>query len=373
MTNSSALPRILAESPGRQANAAGGITCEVDTVSDAVWEAELAQFEDAHYEQTACYIGGQRGENVSHLLLRSDGEAVAGARLALYTLPGLKTGLALLRFGPFWRRRDRPANFDHYRAVLAALMQEYCDRRGYCLTVRPRPNPDYYHRECAVIDELGFVIRRKIPAPDRYLVDISLDEAAQLKSLDKKWRYTLRQALAHDLEIRMGESAADVAAFQLLYRNMVARKHIDHAGVELVQATAGLVALPPPINLRVVLAYHDGRPVTGATVGIVGDCAYYVLGASDDAALELNAGYAVQWWIVRWLATQNVRWYELGGTGDSGVRQFKKGLIGKAGTVLTMNGEYDRWTHFSGRIATDLIYGVRDIHDAVRRWRSKTQ
>jgi hypothetical protein len=167
----------------------------------------------------------------------------------------------------------------------------------------------------------------------------------------------------------MGESAADVAAFQSLYRTMVARKRIDHAGVGMVDATPDLVALPPPINLRIVMAFHDGRPVAGATVGIVGDNAYYVLGASDDAALDLKAGYALQWWIVRWLSTQNVRWYELGGTGDPGVRQFKKGLIGKAGMILTMNGEYDRWTQFSGCVATDLIYGVRDVFDAIRHWR----
>lgn len=349
----------------------GGVACEVDTIPDRAWEEALAEFQDAHYEQTACCISGQRGEHVSHMLLRQDGVAVAGARLALYTLPGLSTGLALVRFGPFWRHRDRPAEFATYRAVLAALTEEYCERRGYCLTIRPRPHPEYYYRECEVLNELGFVVRRQMPAPDRYLVDVSLDEAAQMKSFDKKWRYSLRQALVHNFDIRMGESAADIAAFQSLYRTMVARKHIDHAGVELVDATAGLVALPPPINLRIVLAYHDGRPVTGATVGIVGDCAYYVLGASDAAALDSNAGYAVQWWILRWLATQDVRWYELGGTGDPGVRQFKKGLIGKAGVVLSMNGEYDRWTHFSGRAASDLIYGVRDIYDAIRRWRHR--
>jgi hypothetical protein len=281
----------------------------------------------------------------------------------------LTTGVALVRFGPFWRRRDRPADFARYRTMLAALTEEYCVRRGYCLTVRPRPNPDYYHRECAVLDELGFVIRRKMPAPDRYLVDVSLDEQMQMKSFDQKWRYNLRHALANNFEIRMGESPEDIATFQALYRTMVARKHIDHAGVGMVDVTPGLVALPPPINLRIVLAFHEGRPIVGATVGIVGDNACYVLGASDDAALHLKAGYAVQWWIVRWLSKQNVRWYELGGTGDPGVRQFKKGLIGKAGMVLTMNGEYDRWTHLSGRVATDLIYGVRDALDAIRYWR----
>jgi lipid II:glycine glycyltransferase (peptidoglycan interpeptide bridge formation enzyme) len=197
---------------------------------------------------------------------------------------------------------------------------------------------------------------------------LSLDEDEQMKSLEQKWRYNLRQALTNDFEIRLHETDADIATFQALYATMVARKNFHHAG--MVNVTPELTQLPEPIRLRIVLAFHHGRPICGATVGLLGDTAYYLLGATDDAALSLKTGYTLQWWIIRWLSKQNVRWYDLGGeAGEHGLRQFKKGLTGKRGSIVVMNGEYDRWTRLPGRLATDLIYSLRGLQRTIRHWR----
>jgi hypothetical protein len=346
----------------------GQFSVEVDAPQGNAWDRTLAEFCDGHYEQTACAADRQGEAKASHLLLRQGGLVVAAAQVAIYVLPGLKGGLALVRFGPFWRRREHTPRIELYRAVIAALVEEYCERRGHCLVIRPRPHPDVYATECDVLTDFGFVVRRPLPASDRYLVDASLDEEAQRKSLDQKWRYNLRQAESKHLDIRFGDTDADVAAFRQLHDKMTDRKRLDSAARGMIDHLDALTALPPPIRMRVVLARHEGQAVAGATVGIVGDMAFYVLGATSDAALELKAGYALQWWIVRWLSAQNVRWYELGGTGDPGIRQFKKGLIGKRGTILHMAGEYERWTRFSARLSADIIYGLRDIRNFVSRW-----
>ena len=104
-------------------------------------------------------------------------------------------GLAFLRYGPFWRPRDRAADIEVYRSTVSALVDEYCARRGHCLTIVPRPNPEFYRQECEVLAEHGFAVRRETTDPNRYLVDVSLDEDAQMRSLDQRWRYNLRQAL----------------------------------------------------------------------------------------------------------------------------------------------------------------------------------
>ena len=88
-----------------------GFTWDVDSVPASAWDSALVAFDDLHYEQTACFSAGQWGARASHILLRRDGEPVAGARLALFRLP-LIGGLAFLRFGPFWRRRGEPADPD---------------------------------------------------------------------------------------------------------------------------------------------------------------------------------------------------------------------------------------------------------------------
>lgn len=346
------------------------LTCQVDCVADGAWDDLISAFDDTHHEQTARFAIRQWNSRESHILLSEAGVPVAGARLAVITLPGCKTGLAFLRFGPFWRRRDRAPDLGLYRSAIAALVDEYCVRRGHCLTIIPRPNPDFYQTECDALAELGFSIRRKNPDPNRYLVDLSLDQDAQLKSLDQKWRYNLRQALANGFDIRMCESDADFQAFQSLYDGMVARKNFSSTPPDhLIDGRNDRVA--PALQPRLALAFHQGRPMVGATVGIFGDTAYYTFGASAAAALSLKGGYALQWWIVCWLSREHrTRWYDLGGeAGERGLRQFKKGFVGKRGAIVVMHGEYDRWTYLPGRVATDLIFGLRGAQRVIREWR----
>jgi lipid II:glycine glycyltransferase (peptidoglycan interpeptide bridge formation enzyme) len=218
-----------------------------------------------------------------------------------------------------------------------------------------------------MLSDLGFVVRRSLPAPARYCADVSLDEDAQLANFDQKWRYNLRQAQKNNFDIRLCDTEAEVAVFRQVHDDMTARKSLDRAARGMIDCLEDLVRLPDQIRMRVILVRHEGQPIAGATVGIVGDTAFYVLGATNQTALKLKAGYAMQWWIMRWLSTQNVHWYELGGTGDPGIRQFKKGLIGKRGVVLE-TGEYDKWTQNSARIATDIVYRLRDARDFVGRW-----
>jgi hypothetical protein len=347
------------------------ITCEIDTVPAEAWDKLAGEFDDLNYDQIACYSAGQWGERVSHLLLRRQGEPVAGARIAIVTLPGFRRGLGFLRFGPFWRRRGQPPDISMYRAVVGALVKEYSVRRGHCLTVIPRPNPEFYSQECKILSDHGFSVRRPFPDPNRYLVDLALDEKTQMQSLDQKWRYNLRQASANDFEIRLCESDADIRTFQALHAGIVARKGFYNS--DMVHLLPKLAAqLPEASRPRIVLAFHQGRPVVGAAVAILGDTAYYVFGGSDSAALSLKGGYALQWWIIRWLSPQGVRWYDLGGEAhEQGLRQFKKGLVGKRGIVVTID-EYDHWTQPSARLLSDAMYGIRGLQRIIRSWRYGT-
>lgn len=346
------------------------LTCTVDGVTGGDWDRVVAQFADAHPDQTSCFAAKPWNAQESHILLADGGAPVAGARLAILTLPGFKQGLAYLKFGPFWRRRDRAADIENYRAAIAAIVDEYCARRGHCVSIMPRPNPEFYTPESDVLAEMGFAVRRKFSDANRYLVDLSLDEEAQLRSLDQKWRYNLRQALANNIDIRVCESEADLETFRLLYESMVERKNFSSPPSDHLRGAAnGEIA--PHLRPLLVMGFCEQRPVVGATVGVFGDTAYYMFGASTAEALALKAGYALQWWIVRRLSEQRVaRWYDLGGeVGEQGLRQFKKGFAGKRGAVVVMQGEHDRWTSLPGRIAADVIYGLRAAQRTIRDWR----
>lgn len=356
-----------ASEPARHRPRPTDLAVEVDAIAPEAWDRIAADFDDSTYDQTACSARTQWGaRRVSSLLMRRAGTPVAGAQVVVVKLPLLGRGIAYVKFGPFWRARGQPADPQVYRSVILALVAEYCGRRGHLLTILPRPNPDHAEAESRTLRELGFSVRRPMPDPNRYLVDVSLAPEAAMRSLAQKWRYNLKQAQANGLEIRLGESQADVATFAALHDAMVSRKkHDDGDALDLVPRLAA--GLPERMRPQTVLAFHAGRPVAGAVVGILGDTAYYVFGASDDRALPLKAGYALHGWIADWLHREGVHWYDLGGEVlDPGLRQFKKGFVGKSGAVVAAEGEFDRWTSARGRLAGDAIYGARDLKRAVR-------
>lgn len=339
---------------------------EVDATDAAAWDPLLANFADATYDQTAAASLRWGHKRLSRLALRRDGQIVAGAQAVILTVPGLGKGLAYVKFGPFWRRSGEAPEPGIYREAVSALVSEYCVRRGHALTILPRPSPDHHELEAAVLRECGFRQRRRMSDANRYFVNLAIDSAEQSRSLDQKWRYNLRQALRAGIECRASNDPDDFAAFAALNASTQSRKGFrESETIRLMPALAG--ELPPSMRPWVVTAAHDGVPVAGAVVAALGDTAYYVFGASSEAGLPLKAGYALQWWIVSWLAGRGVRWYDLGGEAhEPGLRQFKKGLTGKAGAIVPMGGEFDAWHDPVGRLVSEGIYGARAAKGAMQ-------
>ena len=163
---------------------------------------------------------------------------------------------------------------------------------------------------------------------------------------------------------------ADERGFELfaaMHQEMVARKHAaDSDPVELLPSLHR--HLLPALRPVTVIARHEGEPVAGAIIAIFGDTAYYLYGASRDRALKLNAGYALHWWIVGWLSTSSAIWYDLGGAPvGSMLRQFKSGLTGKQGRIISQIGERDYWVRADQRIAADALFRLRDAGQTPQR------
>jgi len=356
------------ESPPRTASA---MDVSVDQFDKAEWHAAMCAFADIHYEQSALFAEGGKRETSSRLLIQQDGKPLAGAQLGLTTVPGLNRGLALLRFGPFWRRAGEPANHETYRAVLGALREEYCERRKLYLVVRPRPHPEFYPREAELLEEAGFK-RADTSMLDRYFVDISIDDDAQMKSLHQKWRSKLRAGLAHKLNVSVGDDEKAIAQFHGLFGEMVERKNLVYAGMDHVDHTAEMTRLPHEMKLKIAIASDSDGPVAGVAFGIVGDVAYYVFGASNGRGFDKNAGYVLQWHVIQHLhASGRAAWYELGGPGDPGIRQFKRHLAGKSGMLLPVQ-EFHYCSDPISRLAVYGMFAARDARNRLQRWQRGT-
>ena len=297
--------------------AIGNFSVEVDGSSVRSWDAMLPHFADASYDQTGalgmCQWGRRR---LSHIVLRRGQEPVAAAQVVLLQVPLLRRGVAYVKFGPLWRPTDSPPDPAVLGAILGALRAEYSVRRRLKLVVLPPPPSGDADPLSVAFQDEGFEQPRPLLDPHRFLVNLRLNDEEQLASLHHKWRYNLRKSWSRGVLIDRCRGREGLSRYLRLHEAMVARKGlIDPSWIDLLHGV--LEALPERLRPSFVFARHEGRDVAAAVVGSVGDTGTYLFGASEDRALPLNAGFALQWAVAEQCRAQGLRWYDLGGQAGS--------------------------------------------------------
>jgi hypothetical protein len=345
-------------------------TTEVLVDIGAGWDALVANFSDVCLEQTASYMESRwGGSRLCGLALRGvmSGEVEAAALVVVAAVPVLKAGLAYVKFGPMWRRRDEPVRPSVLTAALSAIRREFSELRGLVTRVMPPADPEHAPVWTRSLSEAGFHKRTEVQYPERYLVDLSLPENEQLKSLAAKWRANLRK-VSPTVTVREADPRTELPAFLALYESMRDRKQFaDHHRIE--NLTAFINKTSAALHPRLFLACAEGRPVAASMVVEAGDYAFVPYSATNSEALPLRAGYALRWEIMSRLRGSPARWLDLGGDeGDSGLRHFKAGNVGARGRIVTIPGEYEcpgrplsiaaaaalQWMHQLSRLKTEL-------------------
>src|SRR5271157_1357575 len=134
-----------------------GYTWEVDTIDERQWCQILQEFDDANILQTWSYgavISGKR--NISHLILRGNGDIAAVAQARIAKLPFINVGIAYIGWGPLWRRSGTKPNLDTFRQVVRALRNEFVCKRGLVLRLSPIFFDDDSPRFSTILSEEGF-------------------------------------------------------------------------------------------------------------------------------------------------------------------------------------------------------------------------
>ncbi len=344
-----------------------GVTAVAFDGASEEWDGMLAGFDDSTLEQTAAYARRAWGKRAKFYMVRDDQAPIGGAVVLEVAPPALKTGLSYLKFGPFWRPKNVAVDRADYERVIGAIQHQICRVEQRCLAIVPRPNPEFYDLEADVLDQFGFAVRDPSVDPNRYLVNLALDKEAQSKSLDQKWRYNLRRAGKAGVTVERDDGEAGFAAFDRMHRDMRARK--AYGSLERVDIVPELMAtLPYTLRPKIYIARHEEQPVAGAVICNIGDMAHYVFGATSSNAMELRAGYALQWHIIQDISnTTPARWYDLGGeAGSSGLRQFKKGLTGRNGKILHTAGQYVYCESPLASAIASMVFLARSARRVVR-------
>ncbi|HEV2499708.1 MAG TPA: GNAT family N-acetyltransferase, partial [Terriglobia bacterium] len=288
---------------------------EVDRSSPAEWSEMLDLFNDANIYQTRSYGAIRWGaKNLSHLVLKRGGDVVAIAQLRIVRPTRFKFGMAYLRWGPLFERRERPLDPEVAEAVARALEDEYVGKRKLYLRILPNA---FAGSPRAILVQAAFASFAAEPPSaantDRtFVLDLSPSLDDLRRRLDKKWRNQLSRAEKNNLVIIAGTGREEYSAFSRLYMEMRQRKTFE-TNVDVEEFGRIQEDLPGPHRMRVLICTSQGMPVAGLVAAAMGDSATYVLGATGDQGMNSKGAYLLQWSLISWLKENGYRWYDLGG------------------------------------------------------------
>ncbi|UYQ73704.1 GNAT family N-acetyltransferase [Pelagibacterium flavum] len=331
-------------------------------VEGAVWDKLVSTFDGVCQEQLHAYASLRwPGVALEPVLFSDDNEPVGGALVMLQRLPLGVATVALVKWGPFLANaegRDRDALMGR---MIDTLVAEYARKRSMMVSIMPHAEAGETNRMAVMLGSRGFKSGVGVKFPMRYVVDVSLDDEARLAAFGQKWRYNLRKAMKAGLEFTVG-APGDIGRFMTLYQAMSERKLFpDYSGIDTLE---GLMAMPDGTARPELFFVSQGeKTIAGAAIFTAGTTACYLYGATDDAALDLRAGYLLHWHIIRWLRDNTrARLYDLGGTdGFAGLHQFKSGMVGDAGHISPLPPTMNFASHLPAYVAGTAAYKAREI------------
>jgi lipid II:glycine glycyltransferase (peptidoglycan interpeptide bridge formation enzyme) len=340
-----------------------GYSVEIDAVDEVCWHRILEQFNDASIYQTWAYDEVRSGGgNISHVVLKKDGEVVAAAQARIVKLPLIGAGIAYVRWGPLWRSKFLEPNADRFRQAIRALRNEYACRRGLVLRLRPA----LFHHTSAdfasILADEGYA--GGVEPPERTLLLDLTKTAEELRTgMRPHWRRYLKVAEKNDLEIVEGSDDALIEAFIGIYRELVSRKAFaepnDIREFRLIQKR-----LPSNLKMKILLCKENGKLCAGLICSAIGNTALYLYGATSNAGLKSRGSYLLHWKLIEWLKETGITTYDLHGINpvtNPGTYKFKADLCGSNGEDAHFLGQFDTHTNLLSHSCVSVAQRLRRV------------
>ena len=203
---------------------------EVDSSTPSAWSEMLDLFNDANIYQTWSYGLVRWGaKNLSHIVVKRNGEVVGMAQLRIIRPTRFKFGMAYLRLGPVCERRGKPLDPEALAYLSRALEEEYVEKRRLLLHVMPNafagsPRADLFQAAFSKFKP------KQLRSTDMYrtiVLDLSPPLEELRRRLDKKWRNQLSRAEKNNLKVVVGSGRAEFQRFCLIYNQMKERKGFE--------------------------------------------------------------------------------------------------------------------------------------------------
>lgn len=318
-------------------------TSDVNTVDEQTWCQILQEFDDANVYQTWAYTAVTSGRNMSHLILRKNGDIVAVAQARIAKLPVINVGIAYIRWGPLWRRRATEANAETFRQAVRALRNEFSCKRGLVLRLFPIIHDDDPPYLSAILAEEGFSLTCEETRSRTILMDLTPPLEVLRQGMKPHWKRELKLAERNALEVIEGTDDALFATFIDMYREMVSRKKFVE-GNDVNQFRLMQSQLPHTLKMKIMLCKSSAGVCAGLVCGAIGKTALYLFGATSNIGMKSNGSYLLHWKLIENLKKEGHTVYDLNGINlarNPGTYKFKHDLAGKHGKDVYFLGRFD--------------------------------
>lgn len=330
-------------SNGEMKDLQSGFSAEFDRFDQAAWCELLSRFDDSNIYQSWSYDEVRFGrENISHFILRHQGEIVAAAQARLKRVPLLNAGIAYVRWAPLWRRRGYEPCIDVLRQALRAMRNEYAGRRGLTLRIYPVLFTEEDGIYTALLNEEGFSGVTSAHADRTLILNLSPSLLELRNGLRPEKRRELRVA-EKNLEVLEGTSDELFELFISMYREMVARKSFTEPN-DINEFREIQRVLPEPLKMRVSICKADGEPCAGHIMSAIGNTGVYLFGATSTIGLKKRGSYLLNWRAIEWLKTRGFAYYDLHGinpVSNPGTYSFKMDVCGENGRDVHFLGRFE--------------------------------
>lgn len=348
---------------------ASALNCEIDRVDKRGWEEITAQFDDASIDQMWSSAASRSGRRfLSHIVMRRRGVITACCQASILRLPLFGLGVADINWAPLYLRSDNAPDQQSMWELVRAIKHEYGMKRGYLIRISPRAMGDAKAGCKEALEYHGFKLNPKTPPYRTFVLDLSPSLVELRSNLSQNWRRNLNKGQRHEFRIVEGTSVDLFRTLIALSESMWKRKKTS-PGVSYETYLRAQMDLPERCKLNIFVYYVDEDPLCAVACSAVGNTGVFMLGASGDRALQLNASYVLHWRMIEWLKEKGMRYYDLGAHNprrNPGGYQFKLGIAGKNGREETFLGEYLGCFSVSGWIVKALLGIRKSIHRILR-------
>ncbi len=345
-----------------------GYSVGVDSVDEQSWYDVLRSFDDANIFQTwACGMVTCGRRNMSHLVVRKNGEVVAAAQARIVKVPLLNVGVAYIQWGPLWQPSGSGKDVGIFCQALRALRNEYVCKRGLVLRLFPNLFDDDDSSLAQALADEGFSLPRRDRRRRTILMNLNPELEALHEGMRQHWKRELKVALRKELEVVEGTGEDFFDSFLSIYGEMISRKGFS-PGADVEEFRRMQAQLPEDFKMKILLCRSKEGVCAGVICSAIGKSAIYLFGATSNAGMKSNGSYLLQWKVIEELKRQGISIYNLNGINpetNPGTYRFKYELSGENGRDVYNLGQFDSHSGLLGYSCVEFGDKLRSTRRAL--------